>query len=66
LDGVWDRKQKESSQLFDNFVAENIPVGRIGQVSDIAGTIFSLANEKSGNFLTGTNLNLDGGTSLKY
>jgi NAD(P)-dependent dehydrogenase (short-subunit alcohol dehydrogenase family) len=66
LDGVWDRKQKESSQMFDNFVAENIPVGRIGQVSDIAGTIFSLANEKSGNFLTGTNLNLDGGTSLKY
>jgi NAD(P)-dependent dehydrogenase (short-subunit alcohol dehydrogenase family) len=52
--------------LFDNFVAENIPVGRIGQVSDIAGTIFSLANEKSGNFLTGTNFNLDGGTSLKY
>lgn len=66
LDGVWDRKQKESSQMFDNFVAENIPVGRIGQVSDIAGTIFSMANEKSGNFLTGTNLNLDGGTSLKY
>jgi NAD(P)-dependent dehydrogenase (short-subunit alcohol dehydrogenase family) len=66
LDGVWDRKQKESSQLFDNFVAENIPVGRIGQVNDIAGTIFSLANEKSGNFLTGSNLNLDGGTSLKY
>jgi hypothetical protein len=25
-----------------------------------------MANEKSGNFLTGTNLNLDGGTSLKY
>jgi NAD(P)-dependent dehydrogenase (short-subunit alcohol dehydrogenase family) len=64
LDGVWGRKQNESSQLFDNFVAENIPAGRIGGVSDVAGAIFSMANEEYGKFLTGTTLNLDGGTSL--
>jgi NAD(P)-dependent dehydrogenase (short-subunit alcohol dehydrogenase family) len=50
--------------LFDNFVAENIPAGRIGGVSDVAGAIFSMANEEYGKFLTGTTLNLDGGTSL--
>jgi 3-oxoacyl-[acyl-carrier protein] reductase len=64
LDGVWGRKQKESSQLFDNFVAENIPAGRIGEVSDVAETILSMAKEEYGNFITGITLNLDGGTSL--
>lgn len=64
LDGVWDKRQKESSQLFDSFVSENIPVGRIGKTSDVAGTIFSLVNENIDNFLTGTSINLDGGTSL--
>jgi len=64
LDGVWDKKQKESSQLFADYVAENIPAGRIGNASDVAETIFSLVNERLGNFLTGASINLDGGTSL--
>jgi NAD(P)-dependent dehydrogenase (short-subunit alcohol dehydrogenase family) len=62
--GVWARKKQESNVEFNNFVSKNIPVQRIGTTYDVAELVFSFTNNLLGSFLSGSSINLDGGTSL--
>ena len=61
--GTWSKKRNESPDLFNEFVSNNIPVGRIGEVEDIAEFVFFDADRNSKNFLTGQQITIDGGTS---
>jgi len=63
-DGVWERKMQNSKEEFEKFISQNIPLGRIGQVEDVAELVFLTANNDFGKYLTGTRITLDGGTSL--
>ena len=63
-DGVWERKMQNSKEEFEKFISQNIPLGRIGQVEDVAELVFLTANNDFGKYLTGTQITLDGGTSL--
>jgi NAD(P)-dependent dehydrogenase (short-subunit alcohol dehydrogenase family) len=63
-DGVWERKMQNSKEEYEKFISQNIPLGRIGQVEDVAELVFLTANHDFGKYLTGTRLTLDGGTSL--
>ena len=64
--GTWSKKRNESPDLFDEFVSKNIPVGRIGEVQDIAEFVFLCADRNSKNFLTGQQITIDGGTSYSH
>jgi NAD(P)-dependent dehydrogenase (short-subunit alcohol dehydrogenase family) len=64
--GTWSKKRNESPDLFNEFVSNNIPVGRIGEVEDIAEFVFLGANRNSKNFLTGQQITIDGGTSSSH
>ena len=61
--GTWGKKKNQSPGSFAEFVSKNIPVGRIGEVEDIAEFIFFCADGSSKNFLTGQQITIDGGTS---
>jgi NAD(P)-dependent dehydrogenase (short-subunit alcohol dehydrogenase family) len=63
-DGVWERKMLNNKEEFEKFISLNIPLGRIGQVEDVAELVFLTANNDFGKYLTGSRINLDGGTSL--
>ncbi len=62
--GVWWRKKQESPQGFDEFVAQNIPTGKIGKVENVAEMVLSCVNKNLDAFFTGQSLTIDGGTSL--
>jgi len=62
-DGTWSTKRNKAPDLFDEFVSKNIPVGRIGEVEDIAELVFSCVVGNSKNFLTGQKITIDGGIS---
>ena len=63
-DGVWERKMLNNKEEFEKFISLNIPLGRIGQVEDVAELVFLTVNNDFGKYLTGSRINLDGGTSL--
>ena len=62
--GVWETKMKNTPDEFNEFVSKNVPLGRIGQVKDVADLAFLTATSGFGNYLTGARINIDGGTSL--
>ncbi len=62
--GIWERKMQSSNEEFEKFVSKNIPIGRIGQVEDVAELVFLTANNEYRQYLTGSRITLDGGTSL--
>jgi 3-oxoacyl-[acyl-carrier protein] reductase len=62
--GIWDRKMKNSKEEFEKFISQNIPLGRIGQVEDVAELVFLTANNDFRKYFTGSRITLDGGTSL--
>jgi NAD(P)-dependent dehydrogenase (short-subunit alcohol dehydrogenase family) len=64
--GTWGKKRNESPGLFAEFVSKNIPVGRIGEVEDIAEFVLFCADRSSKNFLTGQQITIDGGTSSSH
>ena len=64
-DGVWGKKKRESIEEFKEFISENIPLGNIGKVKDIAEVVFNCASQDFSNYLTGQILSVDGGTSLR-
>lgn len=55
---------KNSPEEFNDFVSKNVPLGRIGQVSEVADLVFLTATSEFSNYLTGSRINIDGGTSL--
>ena len=50
--------------LIDEDLIEKIPLGRAGQVSDIASVALFLASENA-NYITGQTLVVDGGLFMK-
>ena len=49
---------------FEEFISRNIPLGRIGQVQEVADLVFAYSNQEFSNYSTGVRINLDGGTSI--
>jgi 3-oxoacyl-[acyl-carrier protein] reductase len=43
-------------------MAKDIPLGRVGQAEEVANVIAFLASDAA-SYVTGTSINLDGGTS---
>ena len=62
--GIWDRKMRNSKEEFEKFISQNIPLGIIGQVEDVAELVFLTANNDFRKYFTGSRITLDGGTSL--
>ena len=63
-DGVWQTKMKNTPDEFNEFISKNVPLGRIGQVSEVADLVFLTATSEFSNYSTGRRINIDGGTSL--
>lgn len=63
--GVWEKKRIDNSESFNDFIGENIPIGSIGKVGEIAETAFFCADGTNQNFLLGASIDVDGGTSLR-
>jgi NAD(P)-dependent dehydrogenase (short-subunit alcohol dehydrogenase family) len=62
--GVWARKKQESNVEFNNFVSKNIPVQRIGTSEEVAELTYMLVSGNLNKFITGSQINIDGGTSI--
>jgi len=62
--GIWEKKMDQSKIEFEEFVSQNIPLGRIGQVQEVADLVFACSNNEFTKYLTGIRISLDGGTSI--
>jgi hypothetical protein len=62
--GVWDKKRIDAPESFNDFIEENIPIGSIGKVGEIAEAVFFCADSPNRNFIVGASIDVDGGTSL--
>lgn len=60
--GSWDRRVKEDPEAMEQFVEENLPIGRFGRAEEVANLVAFLASERA-SLLTGTCINADGGQS---
>jgi 3-oxoacyl-[acyl-carrier protein] reductase len=60
--GSWDRRVKEQPEKMEQFIAENLPIGRFGRVEEIGDTVAFLSSERA-SLITGACLNVDGGQS---
>ena len=67
--GQWERAyaSKETDQPFEDFLQSmsdnrNIPLGRIGETDEFANITCFLASDAAG-YITGTSINVDGGSS---
>ncbi len=60
--GSWDRRVQEQPEAMNEFIAENLPIGRFGRVEEVADTVAFLVSERA-SLITGACLNVDGGQS---
>lgn len=60
--GSWDRRVKEQPEKMEQFVEENLPIGRFGRAEEVADVVTFLASERA-SLVTGACLNVDGGQS---
>ena len=62
-DGSWEKFQKNNSkEVVQNFINENLPIGKFGWPEPVGDLIAFLSSKNSG-FITGTCINIDGGWS---
>ena len=61
--GEWERKYKEDPDKINNLINKTVPMKRFGIPEDIANAVIFLASEKA-NFITGTNIVIDGGQTI--
>ena len=54
----------ESRQAFDEFVKTNYPLGRTGQPPEVAAAVLYLADPARSGWITGAELNVDGGLTV--
>ena len=60
--GSWDKRCISDPQGMEEFVKNNIPLGRFGTVEEVANMVTFLASDKA-SLITGTCINVDGGQS---
>jgi 3-oxoacyl-[acyl-carrier protein] reductase len=60
--GSWDRRYREDPEAMEEFIDENLPIGRFGRADEVADLVTFLASERA-SLLTGTCINIDGGQS---
>jgi 3-oxoacyl-[acyl-carrier protein] reductase len=60
--GTWWKRQQEEPEAMEQFVAENIPLGRFGTAEEIANVVAFLCSPKA-SWVTGATVVVDGGQS---
>ena len=60
--GSWDKRCVSDPQGMEEFVKNNIPLGRFGTVEEVANVVTFLASDKA-SLVTGACINVDGGQS---
>mgnify|MGYP006427209483 CR=1 FL=1 len=60
--GSWDQRVKEQPDEMEQFIEENIAIGRFGRATEVADTVTFLCSERA-SLITGACLNVDGGQS---
>ena len=60
--GSWDRRMKEDPEAMEQFIRENLPIGRFGRAEEVADTVAFLVSERA-SLITGACINVDGGQS---
>jgi len=60
--GSWDQRVKENPEAMEDFVSENIAIGRFGRADEIADAVTFLCSERA-SLITGSCINVDGGQS---
>jgi 3-oxoacyl-[acyl-carrier protein] reductase len=60
--GSWDQRVKENPEAMEDFVNENIALGRFGRADEIADAVTFLCSERA-SLITGSCINVDGGQS---
>jgi 3-oxoacyl-[acyl-carrier protein] reductase len=60
--GSWDKRCISDPQGMEEFVKNNIPIGRFGTVEEIANVVTFLVSDKA-SLVTGACINVDGGQS---
>ena len=60
--GSWDRRVKEQPYEMEQFIADNLPIGRFGQAEEVADLVAFLSSERA-SLLVGSCINVDGGQS---
>jgi len=60
--GSWDQRVKENPEAMEEFVEENIAIGRFGRAEEVADAVTFLCSERA-SLITGSCINVDGGQS---
>ncbi len=60
--GSWDRRMEEQPEKMEQFIADNLPIGRFGRAEEVADTVAFLCSARA-SLITGACLNVDGGQS---
>ena len=58
----WESSQNGSLDDFYENMGQRVPMGRVGEASEVGGVVAFLASERS-SYVTGASINVDGGTS---
>ncbi len=60
--GSWDRRVREHPEAMQEFVENNIPLGRFGTAEEVADVVAFLSSDRA-SLITGACINVDGGQS---
>lgn len=61
----WERKLAERQEFFEQYIQNEVPLGRFGQPEEIADAVVFLASERA-SFITGACLVVDGGQTRSF